>query len=184
MKIAAIVSAAVVGIVLIVCIIFASLYFSYNNAETRIRNQINATQVNNKNVYDNAIKTIRQNAEVTTEQAKAVEKILTGYATARGGSSGKVASMLTEAIPDLSTTSQTFINLQNILTAARGKFEHNQKQLLDLKREHDNCLTVFPSSFFTGLAGKQPIEVTIVTSSRTEAAFETGIDDDVNVFKK
>ena len=174
---------AFAGVLVIFAIGLLISYVSYNNTETRLRNQINATQENNKNVYDNAVKTIQQNAEVTAEQAKAVQGILTSYATARGGSSGKVASMLTEAIPNLDTTSQTFINLQNILTAARGKFEQNQKQLLDLKREHDNTLTVFPSSFFTGLAGKQPIDVTIVTSTRTEAAFQTGIDDDTKVFR-
>ncbi len=159
-------------------------FVSANNSETRLRNQIKAKQVDNQNIYDNMIKTIRQNAEITEVQIQAISKVYADYASARSTPIGSVAGALHEAVPNLERSSQTFINLQNIVTASRAKVEANQSVLLDLKREHDNVLTTFPSSLFCSLAGKQPIDVIIVTSDRTQAVFQTGIDNDTQVFNK
>ena len=68
----------------------------------------------------------------------------------------------------------------NIITSSRDRWTMRQKELLDYKREHDNILDKIPSGWFP--AGRQKIDVKIITSSRTEAAFESGVDDDVDVF--
>jgi hypothetical protein len=180
-RIALIVIPTVIGLFILIVVVG---FISANNSETRLRNQITAKQRDNQNVYDTMIKTIRQNAEVTDAQAQAIGKVFTQYAGARATPTGSFAGALHETVPNLERTSQTFINLQNILTGARSSFQANQTALLDLKREHDDALTVFPSSVFCSWAGKQPIDVTIVTSDRTQNAFQTGVDNDTQVFPK
>lgn len=173
------------GLVIVGAAIFGIMYLSYNNTEARLRNQIVNKQTDNKNQLDNTLKQISQTAQVTDEQMKAFKDIIVGYADARGKGGGSVVKMVTEAVPNLDTSSKTFQNLQNIIVAARNSWAANQTALLDFKREHDNCIDVQPSRFFVvTLGGKSKIDVTIVTSTRVDNAFGTGKDDDDKVFKR
>jgi hypothetical protein len=124
-------------------------------------------------------KKIQQVAQVTQTERESVERIIIGYADERtGAGSGSFINAVREALPNIDNS--TFTNLQNIIVSSRDRFANRQKQLLDLKREHDNILMTFPGSIFVG--SRPRIEVVIVTSSRTQEAFQTGTDDNVNVF--
>lgn len=178
---------SVIGIFIVSILIFVIMYFSYNNSETRIRNAIVAKQRDNTSQLDNTVKVISQNAQVTSEQREALKDVIVGNAEARAGSrgSGNLATLVHEAVPNMDQTTQTYRQLMNTITAARNQWTENQRELLDLSREHNNMLTLQPSAFFcVTLGGKQPIEVTIVTSTRTEESFKTGKDDDTDLFKK
>ena len=186
-------TSAVVLIVLGTLFVFAALFFlmkvSYSNNEISLRNQIKAKQTDNKNEYDNVVKKISQSGQVTQEQAKQIANVVVGYANARAGNptgeaaqkTGSGAALINavhEAVPSVPT--EVFVNLQNIIVGSRDAFTMRQKELLDLNRQHDNAIDLFPSSFFVGDRSK--IEVQIVTSTRTQNAFDTGTDDDTNVF--
>jgi len=97
----------------------------------------------------------------------------------RGGS---LANWIHEAVPNVDTS--TFNNLQNIIVAQRDGFKTRQTELLDLNREHDNLIGTFPNSLFASLLGRKHIDIIVVTSSRTEDAFKTGQDNDVQLFNK
>ena len=158
---------------------------STSNKEVRLRNQIMAKQKDNSSEYDNMWKKISQVAQVTDAQKEALKEIFVGYAKARSGDgSGKAfVNAVHEAIPNVDTS--TFNNLMNIIVASRDAFTMRQKEILDLKREHDNMLDTFPSGFLlSSLFGREKIDVTIVTSIRTEEAFRSGKDDDTDVFQK
>jgi hypothetical protein len=71
-----------------------------------------------------------------------------------------------------------------IIVSQRDGFKFRQKEILDYKREHDNLLTTFPNIMFASILGRNKIDVVIVTSTRTEDAFRSGKDDDVNLFNK
>lgn len=175
----------VVGVFIVAVFIFVVMYFSYNNSETRIRNAIGAKQRDNTSQLDNTVKVISQNAQVTSEQREALKDVIVGNAEARSSSGGSLATLVHEAVPNMDQTTQTYRQLMNTITAARNQWTENQRGLLDLSREHNNLLTLQPSAFFcVTLGGKQPIEVTIVTSTRTEESFKTGKDDDTDLFKK
>jgi hypothetical protein len=109
-------------------------------------------------------------------------EIFSSYAQGRAGSDPKTPMMnwIKEACPNI--PSGTFDKLMNIIVSQRDGFKFRQKELLDFKREHDNLIDTAPSSFFVGGRGK--IEVVIVTSTRTENAFKTGKDDEVELFPK
>jgi len=105
-----------------------------------------------------------------------------GYAQARTGTGdkGAIMSWIQESVPNVDTT--TFNNLQNIIVSSRDGFTMRQKELLDLSREHNTMLGQIPWGSILRAMGRNAIEITIVTSSRTEESFESGKDDDVSVF--
>lgn len=154
------------------------------NRETDLSTAIHAKQTDNKNAMDKMWKTISQVAQVTEGQKNALMEIFTGYAQARAGGKagggGSLATWIHEAIPNVDTS--TFNNLQNIITSERDAFYERQKELLDMNREHNRLLQRIPSGWILAAMGRKEIDVTIVTSSRTETAFQTGKDDDVSVF--
>lgn len=169
-------------IALVLGIIIFCMYISYSNAEVRLRNQIKAKQTDNTSQLDNAIKVISQNAQVTDAQKEALKEIIVGNAAARATKGGSWVTMVSEAVPNLDSSTATYRQLMNTITSARNQWTENQRALLDLKREHDNLIGTFPGSLF--LSGRSPIDVVIVTSGRTKESFRTGEDNDTNVFDK
>jgi len=172
----------VVAVVLTVAFTVGVMYMSCHNKEVGLRNAITAKQRDNTSEFDNMVKIICQTAQVTDAQKNALKEIFVAHAEARGGVSkggaNPLMTWLQESVPHVDTT--TFNNLQNIITASRDSWTMRQKELLDLSREHNKALTLFPSSLFVG--GRPKIDVQIITSSRTEETFKTGKDDDTTVF--
>lgn len=176
-----------IGIVCIIVLVFVWLVcavIGVSNREVTLRTTIETKQKDNTSEFDNMWKKISQVAQVTEGQKNAIMEIMVGYANARSqgrDGAGSFVNALHEAIPNVDTT--TFNNLQNIIVASRDAFTFRQKELLDLSREHTILLRRFPEGAILTFMGRKTIDVTIVTSSRTEKAFATGKDDDTDVFK-
>jgi len=180
----AIIGLGILGIVVLILFVLGGQIIGTFNQEASLRTTIEQKQKDNTSEFDNMWKKISQVAQVTEGQKEALKEILVGYADARSqgrDGNGSFINALHEAIPNVDTT--TFNNLQNIIVGSRDSFTMRQKELLDLKREHDKMLRTFPSNVILGMFGRRPIDVTIVTSSRTEETFKTGKDDDTDVFK-
>lgn len=167
---------------LIIAIILGIFFVNTMNKETRLRNQITAKQTDNTSEYDNLWKKLSQSAQVTDAQKEALREIIVGNAQARKSGGGSLATMVHEAVPTVDTS--TFNNLLNIVTSSRDAWTMRQKELIDLKREHDNIIDLFPSNLICMVLGRQKIDIKIVTSSRTGEAFKTGKDDDVDLFNR
>ncbi len=154
----------------------------YNRAKS-LQNQITAKEQANTTVFDNMWKKISQSAQVTDAQKDALKEIFTGYAAARTGtggpSSGSFINAVHEAIPQVDVS--VFRNLQNIITGARDEWTANQVALVDVGREYNTMLDVFPSNLLLRLFGFEKVKVKLVTSERTDKAFATGKDDNVSL---
>jgi len=177
--------AAGVVVVLVITVLICGIYgVSVHNREVGLRNTISAKHTDNESEFDNMVKKIGQSAQVTDKQVESLKEIFNEHAKARGGSQsgGSLALWIKESVPNVDTS--TFNNLQNIITGSRDRWTMRQKELVDLKREHDNLLDKFPSSMVCGILGRQKISITIVTSTRAKAAMQTGVDDDTEVFQK
>lgn len=171
---------AILSVVSVVVIGFL-MYASYSNAEVRLRNQIAAQQRKNEAVFDNTWKIIQQQAGVADHHKDAFREIYAGLMDARySQSGGEAMRWIQEANPQFD--SSLFSKLMTSIEAQRTIFTREQSVLLDLKREHDNLLQTIPSSIFVG--GRQAIDVVIVTSARTSQSFESGQDNDVDLFNK
>lgn len=169
----------------VVFVIVVALWgISVSNKETRMRATIMAKQKDNTSEYDNMWKKISQVAQVTDAQKEALKEIFVQYAQARNGGDSKnlLFKSVKEAIPNVDTT--TFNKLMDVIVSSRDSFTMRQKEILDFKREHDIMIDTVPGGWLLSFLGREKINVTIVTSSRTEKAFETGKDDDVDVFQK
>jgi len=173
------------GVGLLLLVVIAGMAIGFHNKEVRLRNLIVNKQTDNKNQMDKMWKNIDQVAQVSDEQKKALVEIFTSHAAARTSEGqGRVMAWIKESVPDASPTSKTYLNLQNIIVSERDGFTMRQKEILDFKREHDNIIDVFPGNIFAMIMNRKKIDVVIVTSTRTEKAFESGKDDDTDLFKK
>lgn len=172
----------IVGVVIVSAIMLISWVVGILNQETRLRVAIEQKQKDNTSQFDNMWKKISQVAQVTDAQKNALMEIFNGYAKARTGDNkgGSLANWITESCPNVDVS--TFKNLQNIITGSRDAFTMRQTELIDLNREHETLINVIPSSIICSMFGRKSINITIVTSSKTEESFKTGKDDDVNVF--
>jgi hypothetical protein len=172
---------AILGSIVAVAVLVGLMYVSYSNSEKRLRNAITAKQTDNRSELDNLQKKISQNAQVTEAQMQLIKDVVIGNSEARAQKNGgTLATFVREAVPNVDTKTST--QLMNIITSSRDSFTQRQKEILDLKREHDNIVDTFPGSLFVG--GRPKIDVVVVTSTRAEESFRTGKDDDVNVFSK
>jgi hypothetical protein len=175
-------------IIILISIIALILFFGtyligLHNTQAALQVLIETKQKDNTSQFDNMWKQIQQTAQVTEEQKNALKDIFTSYAQARtgtgGAQDGSLAKWTTEAVPNVDT--KTFQNLQNIITSTRDNWTQRQTELLGLANEYNTNLVNQPGGLFLSLMGFKHIDVTIVTSTRTEKAFESGKDDDVSL---
>lgn len=171
---------AVIGVLGVLILTVVGIGISASNQEVGLRNAIKAKQTANQATFDNMWKQIQQTAEVTNEQKNALKDIFIQHAQARTGEGvdKAIVKWISESVPNVDVSA--YKNLQNIIVGARNSFTSDQIALLDMKRAHDDVLTKFPSSLFVG--GRPSIEVQIVTSERTGAAFSSGKDENVKLF--
>lgn len=176
------VAAAFVALVVVVGLIFFSLYIGAINGEARIRADFDAQQKVNESSFDKMWKIIQQSASIPDAERESFRKTYVEIMQATQGvaGNGQLASFFTQAKIDISP--DLFSKLMTTIESQRESFHRDQMKLLQIKAEHDKILSVFPSSFF--LAGKSRLDAKIVTSSKTDRAFETGKDDDVELFPK
>lgn len=166
-------------VVLIVSVI--GYVIGVKNDEVALRVLAEAKQTDNTSEFDNMWKKISQVAQVTDEQKNALKEIFVEHAQARtteGG--GSLMKWVQESVPNVDLS--VYKNLQNMIMASRDAWTMRQKELIDIKREHDKLLRTIPSCWVLG--GVKPLEIVVITSTKTTAVFKTGKDDDVNLFQK
>jgi hypothetical protein len=159
----------------------ALMYMGYNNSEVSLRNQGAAQQKVSEAVFDNTWKIIAQQANVAEEYRDSFEKIYPELMQGRyENMKNLLGAFVTESNPNFDT--RLFEKLMVSIEAQRTVFTNEQKKLIDIKREHDNVRTLLPGSLFVG--SRPPLEIKLVTSERTDRAFQTGRDNDTKLFDK
>ena len=124
----------------------------------------------------------RRRSQIADEYADQFKDIYVSLMDERySDGQGRFANFVQENSPVYSP--QLMQTLMTSVEANRRDFEREQTALLDIKREHDLILQRMPAALYTSiLFGRKPIDITVVTSGRTEEAFETGQDNDVDLF--
>lgn len=173
---------AVLGVGLLLVMIVVGMYVSAHNTETGLRNQFKAQQKSNESSFDKTWKIIQQQAGVASEERASFRETYVEIMDATEGVAGRgaLASFFTQAKIDISP--DLFAKLMTTIEAQRETFHRDQQKLLEIVQQHDNVLTQFPSSIFIG--GREPLEAVIVTSSKTDEAFLTGQENEVDLFNK
>lgn len=161
-----------------------STVVSFHNNEVSLRNTFTNKIEANKTDFDNMWKTISQVAQVPAAHKDAFKEVMTSYADARaaGKGEGSFISIMNEAVPDFTGSAELFGKIQTVVEAKREGWTTRQKELVDLKLQHDNLITRFPGVIFASVMGRDGLELVIVTSGRTTEAFDSGVDENVDLF--
>lgn len=173
---------------------FVAIYFgmmiNYTNNEITMRKQTTAQQDVCRANYDKMFKTIVQVAQVPEhfiEKSKeAFKEIYPSLMEGRYGNDrgGALMSWVQESNPnfDMAAVGKLYENVQVAVEANREEYFVEQKKLIDLQREHATYIEKFPARFFLG--DKEEVKITIITSTITEKVYDTGKDDDIELFQK
>jgi hypothetical protein len=182
MKTGTIITLGVIGVLVLSIVIWAiGLSNTYNTKFVTGK----AFQKNAEVVFDNTWKKIQQQAGVADQYKTGFKEIYVSMMDARyagDSASGKETLMkwITESNPTFDVS--LYKTLMNTIEGSRNEFTMEQKKLIDIDRELKTMKVTFPNSLVLG--GKADLEIVLVTSSKTEEAYKTGKDDDVDLFKK
>jgi len=182
MKTGTIIGLGIFG-VLVVGILFWAIGLS--NTYNKKLETGKAFQKNSEVVFDNTWKTIQQQAGVTTEYKEGFREIYVELMDARykndaGAGQQTLMKWVTEANPEFDAG--LYKTLMNTIEGSRNAFTMEQKKLIDIDRELKTMKVTFPNSLV--LKNKPDLEIKLVTSAKTEDAFRTGQDNEVDLFQK
>lgn len=174
----------IIGIVVaIVIAVFGlttlTMYFTYNNKDAKLRAQAEAQRGKIESVHDKMWKVLQQKAQVSNEYKDAFSEIYPALIEGRySQGDGSLMKWITEANPNFDTS--LYKDLMQSIEIQRTEFQKVQERMLDIIREHNVLLTTVPSKWF--ISNTEPIEYTVISSTRSKTVMETGLDDDVSLF--
>lgn len=173
--------ASIIVVVAILAILFGT-YITYNNKYVTLKNLISAKTTDIENNYDAMWKILSQQAQVSDQYKEGFKEIYIGIMEGRyqdkGEKQGSLMSWIKEANPQFD--SSLYSKLMVSIEANRKEFMNKQTQLIDMGREMDNLQTIIPSKWFVP---NEKIPIKIITSSKAKRSIESGVDDDVDLFK-
>lgn len=172
----------VLGSVALVTIIVGVSVVSTINQEARLRNMVDAQQVSNQAVFDRTWKVVQQQAQVTSQYKDDFQEVYADIMQNSDGTDGsnRLLAFIQRVNPQFD--SSLYGQLMTSIEANRRDFEREQKMLIDIDRQHDQMFDVFPSNIILTMFGRERTEIDIVTSTKTQETFQSGIEDDVSLF--
>ena len=182
MKTGKIIGFGALGLVAAVAIWAISLSNTYNKKFQTGK----AAQLNSQIVFDNTWKKISGQAGVAAEYKSSFKEVYVEIMDARykndaGAGQQTLMKWITESNPEFDAS--LFKTVMNTIEGSRNEFTMEQKKLIDIDRELKTMKVTFPNSLVLG--NKPDLEIKLVTSAKTEAAFETGQENDgINPFEK
>lgn len=171
------------GIVLLFLLIYIPMSISYSNyanrTEVAAKEKTKACTVD----YDAMWKIIQQQAGVTSEYKSAFKEIYSDLIDGRYSTNdgkGALMSWIQEDNPTFD--SKLFDKLMNTIESQRTDFATRQKELIAIENDYNQERVTFPGSWFIG--DRPEMEVTLITSAKTKQVYETGEDNDIELFNK
>ena len=161
----------------IIAIIGVTQYIGYHNDWVDMEEMYNAQLENDKIIYDNTWKIIKQQAGVTEKYASDFKDVYAGIMESRNYG-GEMMKWIQESNPAFDQS--MYKQLMNTIDSKRTEFTANQKLLIGYHQQLNRMKKRFPSSVF--LSGKVVPELVTITSGKTKQTFETGEENDVDVF--
>lgn len=171
----------IVALLAIVGITYTTLSISYHNSEKKLRTSIIAKEKDNKNVYTSMWEILTLKAGVAEKYSEDFKEIYPSLVAGRyNNGGGQMMQWIQEHNPSFDTS--LYKDVMESIEAQRETFKTSQTQLIDLSRQHNELLALFPASFF--LSDIKPIEITVVVNNETNKAFSSGIETKMNLFSK
>lgn len=169
------------GFLIVLMGVLFGMYVSTTNTEIRLSEHAKAKQKDVTNVYDAVWKTISQTAQVSEDYRSSFDSIYSHIMSDRySKGDGSLMKWITESNPQFDT--KLYERLAEVIESKRAEFKNAQTELLDVVRNYNTYISVFPNRLFLG--DKKKLEAKLILSTRTNTAIETGVDDEVELFKK
>lgn len=155
-------------------------YISAYNTGNRMERTIVATDENNRNILAQYGNRVAEAAQVPAMQRDDLTAVVTAALEGRYGDDGSraVFQFIQEQNPTVDPT--VYIQLQRMIEAGRIEFAAAQTKLVDQKRIYETALGSFWQGTWMSVAGYPKInldEYQIVSTARADAAFETGVEE-------
>ncbi len=180
--VASVAAVAIFGMVAIGGISYVSAY----NTGNRLEQSLKATYENNRNILAQYGNKIAEAAQVPAMQRDDLTAVVTAALEGRYGDDGSraVFQFIQEQNPQIDST--VYIQLQRMIEAGRNEFTAAQTKLTDQKRVYETALGSFWQGTWMSVAGYPKInleEFKIVSTARADEAFETGIEEPLQLTK-
>jgi ABC-type Na+ efflux pump permease subunit len=178
----------IAAVIALIVVLFAGMFtmgaFGFFNTSTTMITAYEAKVDANRADFDNVWKQISQVAQVPDKYREDFQGVYETYMKSRQGGNtgdGELLSFLSEAVPQYDAQS-LYLKVQTVIEARREAWTMRQKELRDLKREHDTLLRTFPGLVYNIFVGHDELVAVVITSDKTEEVFRDGRDNDVQVF--
>ncbi len=166
----------------ITCVGGCGYYFSVNKTEAQMRLQVEAQQDVCKSHFDKMWKILQDQAGVTESYKNSFKDIYVGIMDGRyNDNPNLLMKWVQESNPQFDI--RLFDRLMESIQVERTSFHTAQTKLIDMNREHKFYVSPNNRPTVWFLSNTQPVNVTIVTSARTENAYQTGQDNET-LFKR
>jgi len=177
--------AAIVVLILLVVptLSFVGCGISVYNSEVSLREDHNAQEDVNRIVFEKFQKIVVEKAGVVKASVEAQKELFGLIMNSKSGGGGSLMNFIHEHNPNpdaaLTETSKQFRDIMVSIEGLREEFARAQKRSREIEANHTKLLKSFVSSQMVSLFGGDmtPLETQIITSTRTEEVFTTGIDD-------
>lgn len=171
------------GLLLLSILLGVLTYFSIQNDELRLRTQVEAKQKVCESFYSKMFTEIKEIAQVADEYKETFKEVYPAlmqgrYGNARGGA---LMSWVQESNPNFDI--KLYDRLITVIESNREDFQLQQEQLIDLKRNYDVYIQTVPNRWFLP-STIQPIKITTIVVKAAQKAFESGEDQEIDVFSK
>jgi hypothetical protein len=171
------------GLVLVLGISFAFWAIGLSNSEIRLRNRGSAQQESCAAYFDKVWKILQQQAQVADQYKDAFKEIypllMEGRYSDDGQGQQTFMKWVTEHNPEFKT--ELYEKLMASIEGQREGFFIEQQKLIDIDRQHKNMRMTFPNKIIVGR--RADLAIVIIKSLKTDDAYKTGQENDVDLFK-
>lgn len=172
---------AVIGVALVVWLIIWAFGTSIKNKEQDLRQLVIAQQNSNKANFDKMFKVIQQIAEVTDQAKETFKEIYPSLIEGRYSQDKNLLSKwVVESNPQFDF--KLYSRLIDAIERNREEFFNQQNKLISYSAVHTSYIKKWPGNLYFG--PNDTIAITIITSKITKETFQTGEENDIDLFNK
>ncbi len=153
---------------------------SIENKEIDLRERVVAQQEKCEAYFDKMWKVLKQEAQVTDQYKNAFKEIYPELIEGRySQGDGALMKWIQESNPQFDAS--MYKQLMRSIEVERTGFFNEQATLIDIQREHKAYLQKAPNRWFLS-DDLKPVEIQVITSDNTKETYETGEENDIDLY--